>query len=66
MIMWKQARLGVVVRDDRSGGVYRGHYDVWFGESEQKDGITVPIIRTVLVTDCQQVVFVPLGIPFTV
>ena len=47
----KEEKIGVVVRDQYNGGVYRGHCNVWFGET--KDG--KPVIKLVLASNLKEI-----------
>ena len=50
-------RLGVIVANDSCGGVFRGHYDVWFGEVKYG----VPVVEQLFPKDWVAVVR-PIGI----
>lgn len=56
MFVLFQNRIGAVIHDDRCGGVFRGHVDVWFGEY-QTNGVkpSVPVLRQVLASECVEV-----------
>lgn len=51
-------RIGVVMANDRAGGVFRGHCDLWFGELENG----LPRVELHCVSDGWVVVECPLGI----
>ena len=48
---------GVIVRDENDPGVFRGHYDVWFGENWGG----IPAIKSVLASLCRPMTTIPLG-----
>jgi hypothetical protein len=50
-------RIGLIVANDSCGGVYRGHYDLWFGEV--KNGI--PVVEQLCGRDDWQVIERPIG-----
>lgn len=50
-------RIGVVMANELSGGVFRGHCDMWFGEF--KDG--QPHVEQLLVVENWEEVEAPLG-----
>ncbi len=51
-------RIGVVIANEVSGGVFRGHCDMWFGEI----GENGPIIEQLFVGDDWETVEAPIGI----
>ena len=42
------ARIGIIVSNDRCGGVLRGHANIWFGEISN---LGSPIIYQLAITD---------------
>lgn len=51
-------RIGVVIANDHSGGVFRGHCDMWFG-SLQKNGD--PHVEQLLVSKGWKEIEAPIG-----
>ena len=51
--------IGIVVRDEHDGGVFRGHCDVWFGKTWAGE----PVIKQVLSSLCTPVpdASIPIG-----
>jgi hypothetical protein len=52
-------KIGVVMANEKSGGVFRGHCDLWFGEIDP-DGN--PIVRQMCIMDDWKTIESPLGI----
>lgn len=52
-------RIGVVIANETSGGVFRGHCDMWFGNFNN-DG--TPLVEQLLVTNDWKEIRAPLGI----
>ena len=50
-------RIGVVMANELAGGVFRGHCDMWFGES--RDG--QPHVEQLLVEENWEEIEAPLG-----
>lgn len=50
-------RIGLIVSNDLGGGVFRGHYDIWFGEI--KDG--TPVVEQLCQANDWQLVERPIG-----
>lgn len=44
-----EPKLGLIVRNDLHGGVFRGHADVWFGDVDDNG---CPVITMVSVSCC--------------
>ncbi len=45
-----ESRLGIVFRNDREGGVFRGHVLLWFGELSDEGR---PVLEQVLSDECE-------------
>ena len=51
-------RIGAIIANDRSGGVLRGHCDIWFGAFTND---SKPLIEQLLVEDEWEVIEAPIG-----
>jgi hypothetical protein len=50
-------RTAIVIRNDHCGGVFRGHVDLWFGDTAHGE----PVIRQALSADCVLIKEIPVG-----